>query len=237
MVRENPPLSTAFVAQFTQALQGRGATTTFVLAWLEQRLAEQGQTIEEVVRAESQSQAADQASMANSIASLRLRQRHRVAQVRRGAQRHRADPARRAGGRVWPDGFRDPRRVPARGGGHWPGGCASTRRRWPGRRWRWPPTRHAAQSDDVAAHVGYLLVDDGQAASRASAARAAGGAAVPPAAAAGAEAPRLSRTGRAAVGRRRRVAGHASAAGHPISRGRSWRSARPWRHRSAPSRW
>ena len=72
MVREDPPLSTAFVAQFTQALQGRGATTTFVLAWLEQRLAERGQTIEEVLRAESQSQAADQASMANSIASLRL---------------------------------------------------------------------------------------------------------------------------------------------------------------------
>ncbi len=72
MVRENPPLSTAFVAQFTQALQGRGATTTFVLAWLEQRLAERGQSIEEVVRAESQSQAADQASMANSVASLRL---------------------------------------------------------------------------------------------------------------------------------------------------------------------
>ena len=72
MVRANPPLSTAFVAQFTQALQGRGATTGLVLAWLEQRLAEQGQTIEEVVRAESQSQAADQASMANSIASLRF---------------------------------------------------------------------------------------------------------------------------------------------------------------------
>ncbi|MBI5528971.1 MAG: cyclic beta 1-2 glucan synthetase, partial [Deltaproteobacteria bacterium] len=72
LVRENPPLSTAFVAQFTQALQGRGATTTFVLAWLEQRLAAHGQTIEEVVRAESRSQATDQASMANSIASLRF---------------------------------------------------------------------------------------------------------------------------------------------------------------------
>lgn len=72
MIREIPPLSTAFVAQFTQTLQGRGATTTLVLAWLEQRLAERGLTIEEVVRAESQSQAADQASMANSIASLRL---------------------------------------------------------------------------------------------------------------------------------------------------------------------
>jgi cellobiose phosphorylase len=72
MVRESPPLSAPFVAQFTQALKGRGATTTFLMAWLEQRLAEQGQTIEEVVRAEGQSQAADQASMSNSIASLRL---------------------------------------------------------------------------------------------------------------------------------------------------------------------
>lgn len=72
MVHENPPLTTPFVAQFTQALQGRGATTTFVMAWLEQRLAEQSQTIEEVIRAESQNQAADQASMANSIASLRF---------------------------------------------------------------------------------------------------------------------------------------------------------------------
>ncbi len=72
LIRENPPLSTAFVAQFTEALQGRGATATLVLAWLEQRLAEKGQTIEEVIRAESQRQAADQASMANSIASLRL---------------------------------------------------------------------------------------------------------------------------------------------------------------------
>jgi len=44
MVRENPPLSTAFVAQFTQALQG--TASTFVLAWLEQRLSEQGQTID-----------------------------------------------------------------------------------------------------------------------------------------------------------------------------------------------
>jgi cellobiose phosphorylase len=72
LVRENPPLSAPFVAQFTQALKGRGATTTFVMAWLEQRLAERGQTIEEVVRADGQSQAANQASMSNSIASLRL---------------------------------------------------------------------------------------------------------------------------------------------------------------------
>ena len=72
MVRENPPLSTAFVTSFTQALHGRGAATSFVLAWVEQQLAKRGQTIEDLVRAESQRQVADQASMANSIASLRF---------------------------------------------------------------------------------------------------------------------------------------------------------------------
>ncbi|MBI5534124.1 MAG: cyclic beta 1-2 glucan synthetase [Deltaproteobacteria bacterium] len=72
MARENPPLSPSFVAQFTQSLKGGGVTSSFVLAWLEQRLADQGLTIEESVRAESQCQAADQASMANCIASLRL---------------------------------------------------------------------------------------------------------------------------------------------------------------------
>ncbi len=126
MVRENPPLSTAFVAQFTQALQGRGATTTFVLAWLEQRLAERGQTIEEVVRAESQSQAADQASMANSIASLRLvnaTEWHKFVEANSATEEIlRGDPA----GRVPPDGFHDPRRVPPRGGVH---GAAAAHRR------------------------------------------------------------------------------------------------------------
>ncbi len=72
MVRENPALSTAFVTQFTQALQGRGATTTMVLAWLEQRLADKGETIEEVIRSESQGQAAAHASMVNTISSMRL---------------------------------------------------------------------------------------------------------------------------------------------------------------------
>jgi cyclic beta-1,2-glucan synthetase len=72
MVRENPTLSVAFVANFSQALQGSGATSSFATAWLEQRLTEQGQTIEEIIRAESQGQAADQASMAHGIASLRF---------------------------------------------------------------------------------------------------------------------------------------------------------------------
>jgi cyclic beta-1,2-glucan synthetase len=72
LVGEKPPLSPAFVTQFTLALQGRGSTTTLVLAWLEQQLADRGQTLEGMVGAESQRQGADHASMSNTISSLRL---------------------------------------------------------------------------------------------------------------------------------------------------------------------
>ncbi len=161
MVRADPPLSTAFVAQFTQALQGRGATTTFVLAWLEKRLAERGQTIEEVVRAESQSQAADQASMANSIASLRLvnaTEWYRFVEAHSATERIlRAEPAGVYGRMDFTT--RDEYR-------HVVEGTA--------RRLRLDEelvaraavalaaARHAARSDDVAGHVGYVLVDDGK---------------------------------------------------------------------------
>ena len=72
MMRNEPPLSTAFVAEFTQAIQGRGSAVSFVLGWLDQSLADRGQTIEEMLRAEGHGQAADQVSMSNTIAGLRF---------------------------------------------------------------------------------------------------------------------------------------------------------------------
>ena len=42
------------------------------MTWLEQRVAEQGQTIETIFQQASQSQAADQVSIGNSIGSLRF---------------------------------------------------------------------------------------------------------------------------------------------------------------------
>jgi len=161
MVHEDPPLSTAFVAQFTQALQGRGATTTFVLAWLEQRLAGRGQTIEEVVRAESQSQAADQASMANSIASLRLvsaTEWHGFVEANSATEKILRDDPAGVYGRM-DFATRDEYRHVVE---------ATARRLRLGEEMvaRTAVTlcaeRHAAQSSDVAAHVGYVLVDDGK---------------------------------------------------------------------------
>jgi cyclic beta-1,2-glucan synthetase len=72
MVKENPPLSTAFVAEFASRMQGQGSALIFPITWLEHRVAEQGQTIETVFQQASQSQAADQVSIGNSIGSLRF---------------------------------------------------------------------------------------------------------------------------------------------------------------------
>ncbi len=72
MARANPPLSGAFLAEMTRHLQGQSRYFTFVNNWLENRLAEQGFTVEQLVRADGQEQAADQVSMGNSINSLRF---------------------------------------------------------------------------------------------------------------------------------------------------------------------
>ena len=72
MARAAPTLSSAFVAEFSRRLHGRGTTLALALAWTEQQLAEDGQTIERLVREESQAQASAQVSVANSIGSLRL---------------------------------------------------------------------------------------------------------------------------------------------------------------------
>jgi cyclic beta-1,2-glucan synthetase len=72
MVKENPPLSTAFIAEFASRMQGQGSALIFPITWLEHRVGEQGQTIETVFQLASQSQAADQVSIGNSIGSLRF---------------------------------------------------------------------------------------------------------------------------------------------------------------------
>ncbi|MGD0140140.1 MAG: glucoamylase family protein [Tepidisphaeraceae bacterium] len=72
MVKENPPLTTAFISEFASRMQGQGPAVIFPITWLEHRVAEQGQTIEMVFQQASQVQAADQVSISNSIGSLRF---------------------------------------------------------------------------------------------------------------------------------------------------------------------
>jgi len=72
MARSKPPMVSAFVAELTRLLQGHGPALALPLTWIEQRLAESSQTIEQMVLSENQQQAADQVSIANSIGSLRF---------------------------------------------------------------------------------------------------------------------------------------------------------------------
>jgi cellobiose phosphorylase len=71
MVRANVALSGAFVAEFTRRVQGHSPALAVATSWIEQRLVEVGSSIEQAVQAENQAQAADQASIGNSIGSLR----------------------------------------------------------------------------------------------------------------------------------------------------------------------
>ena len=72
MARSNPPMTSSFVAELARRLQGQSAALALPLTWIEQRLSELDLTIEQLVQSQTQEQAADQVSMANSIGSLRL---------------------------------------------------------------------------------------------------------------------------------------------------------------------
>jgi len=72
MAKSDLPLTSPFVAEFCQRLSRQSPVLHLARNWLEQRLAEQGWSIEQLVQQESQNQAADQVSVSHSIASLRF---------------------------------------------------------------------------------------------------------------------------------------------------------------------
>jgi cyclic beta-1,2-glucan synthetase len=72
MAQSDLPVSSSFVAEFSQRLSRQSPVLHLARSWLEQRLVEHGLSIEQLVQIESQSQAADQVSVSHSIASLRF---------------------------------------------------------------------------------------------------------------------------------------------------------------------
>ena len=72
MARSGPPMTSAFVAELQRRLQGHGAALTYPLTWIEQSLAADSSSIEQLLHWEYQQQAADQVSIGNSIGSLRF---------------------------------------------------------------------------------------------------------------------------------------------------------------------
>ncbi len=69
MARSDPLMSSAFVAELARRL--RGAALALPLSWVEQHLAEEGLSIEQLVQEENKQQAANQVTVSNSIAGLR----------------------------------------------------------------------------------------------------------------------------------------------------------------------
>ncbi len=72
MAQADPPLSSAFVAEFCQRLSRLNPVLHLARGWLEQRALEEGFSVEQLIHQESQSQASDQVSVSHSISSLRL---------------------------------------------------------------------------------------------------------------------------------------------------------------------
>ena len=72
MMRSQPPMSRAFVAELTRRLQGQTSALAMPLTWLEQWLADGGNSSERMVQSENREQATEQVSISNSIGSLRF---------------------------------------------------------------------------------------------------------------------------------------------------------------------
>ncbi len=71
MARADLTLSSSFVAEFCVRLSRKNPVLQLGRNWLEQRLAQQGTSLEQLIQRESQAQAADQVSVSHSITSLR----------------------------------------------------------------------------------------------------------------------------------------------------------------------
>ena len=109
MAKSDLPISSSFVAEFCQRLSRQSPVLHLARSWLEQRLVEQGSSIEQLVQLESQNQAADQVSVSHSIASLRFLSAMDWKEFVETSQSGRADIAQRPGRRLQQDGFCDPR--------------------------------------------------------------------------------------------------------------------------------
>jgi len=72
LARADPPMTSAFIAEYSRKLQWKGFNLTLPITWLEQHLTETGDTINGMVLAENYKQATDQVTMTNSIKSLRF---------------------------------------------------------------------------------------------------------------------------------------------------------------------
>ena len=96
MAKSDIPLTSAFVFEFCQRLSSQNRMLHMARSWLEQRLAENGLSIEELIHDESQNQAANQLSVSHSISSPSLHWNHRLVRLCGGLEYCGKDFAKRS---------------------------------------------------------------------------------------------------------------------------------------------
>ena len=72
LAQSDPPLSSAFVAEFVRQLEGHSLVLALPLTWIEQRLSEKGTTTGRMVQHDIQQVALDRVSIGNSFESFRF---------------------------------------------------------------------------------------------------------------------------------------------------------------------
>lgn len=72
LARSNPPMSSAFIAEFARRLEGQSLALALPLTWIEERLSEMGKTTRQMVLQNIQQEAADKVSVGNCIRSFRI---------------------------------------------------------------------------------------------------------------------------------------------------------------------
>ena len=163
MAQAELPVSSAFVAEFCQRLSRQNPVVHLARGWLEQRLAEHGLSIEQLVHLESQNQAADQMSVSHTITSLRFLSatdwREFVEDLSVVEQTLRTDPARVYATMDFAtrDRYRHSVEALARHSRCSEADVAH-------RAIALAQARAGARAHDRTAHVGYYLIDKGQAA-------------------------------------------------------------------------
>jgi cellobiose phosphorylase len=163
MARSNPPMVSSFVAELARRLQGQSRALALPLTWIEQRLADSGLTIEQLVQSETQEQAADQVSISNSIGSLRclgeMDWREFVESMSVVERELRLDPVYGAMDFATRDRYRHVVERLAAAGRLSEGDVAREAIRLA--REAQPPHAGGAAGDERAAHVGFYLIDRG----------------------------------------------------------------------------
>ena len=123
------PWSTAFAVQLAQRLRDRDPNTTPALRWLNERLAAEGTTTDQIVRDEVQRQSAMNVTVRNVITSMRLVSMINWAELFESVSL--VDAILRDAQRFRRDGFSDPRPVSPRDRGACRAAPTTTRSRSP----------------------------------------------------------------------------------------------------------